>query len=179
MYTYERFFNNEDILGNRLSMAKSYVVSLPENKVIDPIEDQIINGVVDIYKAAEIYLYVERKEIVKKNPEFIEIAVPFEGSRDLFEYRSSTYAFNSPMAKLEVSEIWIRVDIRGKSKEDIESDIETQLNSINKWLDWVNVDVRSFNKNLENSIRELVQARMRDIKQRNDVINSLGLPLRS
>ena len=112
----------------------------------------------------------------------IEADIPFSGDSAMFWVKPSKYTSRRPRGRilrnniLRVSSIVANVDANAK---DIRSDIDTTVECVKKYLDWLHADVDSYNKKLDSLICERITERRNRILRNQGILSSLGYPVRN
>lgn len=109
----------------------------------------------------------------------VTLYIPFEGDVDLFTYRPSTFSTGISLeATLNNQELLIYFEGVSDPHEYVKAEFERQLKGIEKYLGWVEKDVRGFNSNLAQKIKLKIEERRNKILKDGNLISSLGFPLR-
>lgn len=104
--------------------------------------------------------------------------VPYQGDKELFYCRPSTYNWNPPrvvVTKIEIQFVYDRLD---HNSEAIKSAFDGDLGNLKQYLDWVERDVNNFNNQLKQEIRQRVESRRQKILKDQEMVASLGVPLK-
>jgi len=104
--------------------------------------------------------------------------VPFSGNEELFRYIPSTYNYDPPIGRIRENEIIVEINLIDKNKESLNNEFNNRLNEIKKWLSWVSKDTTDFNNSLEQKIYSKIKDRCEKLKNENELISSLGFPLK-
>ena len=109
----------------------------------------------------------------------VEVDVPFRGDSEMFWVRPSTFTLNPPRAMVLQTGI-LRISIVGTSleTEDVRSTIDTTMESVKKYLDWLRADVRNFNAELRGLVETRIAERRSKLLRDQNLVSSLGYRLR-
>lgn len=104
--------------------------------------------------------------------------VPYQGDSELFYCRPSSSNYNHPRAVVTKTEIQFIYEILNHDIQAIKSSFDRDLGNLKQHLDWVEKDVNNFNSQLKQKIRQRVESRRQKILKDQDMVASLGVPLR-
>lgn len=96
--------------------------------------------------------------------------IPFNGDSDLLQYQPSTFTTMWPYAEIRGNRLIIEVDVEDPSTTNPDSQMQGELNRINRYLGWVKQDVEQFNAGLEERIRTALTARKEKLQAMNNVL---------
>jgi len=151
------------------------------------IPPKIYENKIYVYNQKEVDIEVSRdsmRDILDRSRPFyikgvqITIAVPFEGDGELFQYKPSTYTYNSPRGKIVGHEIHLIYEMDTHDAEKLKQMYQKELNRIKRYLKWVEHDVSNFNKELESFTRQIVSQRKQKLLDDTNLISSLGIPIK-
>lgn len=108
----------------------------------------------------------------------VEVEIPFDGERDLFRARPSQYSLNPPRAEIRQCSLVLSYEIRHGSQGDVRSQVDQDLNEVEKYLDRLRSDVEVHNKALHRLAEEAIRHRRERILETQGIVASLGIPLR-
>ena len=104
--------------------------------------------------------------------------VPYEGEKDLFFCRPSTFNFNPPRATVTKTEAQFAYERLDHNAEAVKSEFGRDLANLREYLGWVERDVNQFNSQLMQKIRQRVEWRRQKILNDQGLVASLGFPLK-
>lgn len=109
----------------------------------------------------------------------IRLFIPFSGDKDLLYFCPMRFTL-SGWSNFNVSSGAIYVDILALNKDGdrIKNDIAHQVSTIRDMMGYLNTDLCSLNRDLENAITQSFHNRKENIRKSQDFISSLGLPLK-
>lgn len=105
-------------------------------------------------------------------------AVPFEGDKELFSCKASTFTYSPPRATVQEGEILVRFEEVEPKPEKIKEEFERWLADIEKNINYVNNDLRSYNEGLVASIRQKIDARKSKLLKDQGLVAALGYPIK-
>lgn len=106
--------------------------------------------------------------------------IPFEGDPGIFSISPSTYLSVLPYGHIESNEIRVTYEVPiDKDSSRLKTDFDTNLNTISKYLTFLDDDVAQFNKKLTAAIRAILQRRKDKLEKDIEVVSSFGFPVRS
>lgn len=104
--------------------------------------------------------------------------VPFAGDHNFFFVRPTQFDLNPPRAIVETKAILVPFRAVQIIPEQVKSEFEATLKSINKYLSTQINDVASFNENLEELVAQALASRGQKLKQATDAVNAFGYPVK-
>jgi hypothetical protein len=117
-------------------------------------------------------------ETVYPKRSYYVFSVPFAGPRGLFFYRPSSFTLNPPHAAIGTNELTMTLIDHRDSAETINHEVESRLNSIEKYLATVRSDVEEFNAALPGFIRTAFKWRKDKHAKAANILASLNYPLK-
>src|SRR5574341_27828 len=108
----------------------------------------------------------------------IKISVPYLGDRNLFHFQASTYSFNPPRADVIEEEVVFIYHVTKSNFERLKDEINSDIGSLIKHLEWTNRDVGVFNNQLRSFIQDAVSHRKQKLLKDQDLSVSLGIPVK-
>lgn len=108
----------------------------------------------------------------------ITFFVPYEGDRNLFYCRPSTFDYNPPRVVVGQAEIQFIYDRLNHNAEAVKSQFDSDLGKLKRYLSWVERDVNQFNQELTQKIRQRIEWRKDKVLKDRGLVSSLGFPLR-
>lgn len=190
-------FNDGDLhqwLSARLEAALGDVDGLPEGTLLGtPMEDLI-----------ELFTQRHRVEMVSIDREGVAIqqhgevavprndfgreytgqvhgvafAVPFNGDADLFRYRGSAWLSIYPRAEIGRGELTITILSEKPDGAAVKQKLDRELELIRQFLTGVSPMVSEYNQRIVNEVRIRLEARKKRVLERNNLVTSIGVPVR-
>ncbi len=108
----------------------------------------------------------------------IPLFVPFEGDRELFFCRPSSYTLNPPRGEVGNGELVLKYTRLDHDAEAVMRDYQADLNSIKQYLDWQRTQTQGFNENLKANLQQWVNARRERLLKDKGMAAAIGIPLR-
>jgi hypothetical protein len=108
----------------------------------------------------------------------VSLHVPFNGDADLFKFKASTWSVNPPRAEVNGSELIVSYTAPHQEASGAKQHFDDTLRRLREGIGWINSDVAKHNAALPARAREAVQARRRRLLENQQVVASLGYPLR-
>lgn len=104
----------------------------------------------------------------------IAVQIPFEGRKELFKCRASTYSSSgTPYATVDNNEIAVNYKTTEKDPEKIEQLWKSDIDVIKKNLAWIDKDIVLYNASLENDVRMSLQRRKKEAEDNGSLIDRL------
>jgi len=108
----------------------------------------------------------------------IIFAVPFEGDKELFYCKASTFTYNPPRAQISSDEILITFEETNPDSEKIKVEFENRVADIERHIGFVTNDVTPFNNGLRAKAKQKVEARRARLLRDQGIVSALGYPLK-
>lgn len=187
----------------RLRQALAAVEAIPPDEVLARPESDFVQELVSRYRVNPPRLHLAKRytpgaqdvkvdvsqdpfrAILDRSRPFyvpgtrVEIRVPFDGDPELFRLRPSSFTTIFPRGRVEGQElvIWHEAPTDTLNAEQFKSQLEDQLQSIQRYLEWVVQDCSSFNEELERAVQQAVQRRKQKILQDRNLEAFLKIPI--
>lgn len=107
----------------------------------------------------------------------LTIAIPFEGNCALFDCIPSTYTM-SPEGKVEGQEIHLQYRTRDLDPEAIRQENQRRIEQIEKYLKWIESDVKKHNNWIIQNVKQQVINRKQKVLKTQGFLESIGLPIK-
>ena len=176
-FGYDDLFTNTEVLGNNLKRIEIEIRSVSKETLEKMTEHQIVNKIVHDQNKIEP-LGIHSNEWHRRNDGTrtqLEISIPFEGSKELFNYQPSQHTHTHPKAIVFESHVVILCQITDSATQ-FKLDVNNQIDHINEWVSWVNIDVQSYTTNTTNRAYALLAGVKQDIIKRREFLNEIGIP---
>ena len=108
----------------------------------------------------------------------VRLEIPFEGDTGLFKTRASTYTSMPPIAEIKGKLLLLSVSGADLTSEGTKSLFDRTLCEIREHLGWIENDVKPFNEQLGKLAREAIEARRQKLLDDQNLVASLGFPLK-
>lgn len=108
----------------------------------------------------------------------IKIEIPFEGDSNLFKVQPSTFSVSNPMAEIIDNKLVLKHIGTNFEPTHLKSEIDRQINEIEKWLYDLQKDTEGFNNILKGLATSKIEARKNKILSNNNLVASLGFKLK-
>jgi hypothetical protein len=107
----------------------------------------------------------------------IRVRVPYTGQRELFWFRPSHFTLNPPRGI--VTNDYLEFHIRGDHLvgENVKRTLDSNLNSIQGYLNHIAEQCGAYNASLEAKIREMIKQRKERLLSHRQIVASIGLPM--
>jgi hypothetical protein len=104
--------------------------------------------------------------------------IPFTGDRELFQCAPSAFAANPPLARIDRDEILIETATTEPSADPVKAYLDNTIGQVRTYSDWVNAEVDEFNVGLVGDARAVAAARRDKVINDQQLMASLGMPVR-
>ncbi len=108
----------------------------------------------------------------------VQYFIPYEGDQELFKCRPSHFSLSPPRGRVEAGEIIITFVLLEHDVSKVKAEFEQAIAQIKNHLEWINSDVSQFNAVLRDKIRQRIENRQQKLLKDQDLVASLGFPLR-
>ena len=108
----------------------------------------------------------------------VQYFIPYEGDQELFKCQPSRFSFSPPRGRIEAGEITLTFVLLEHNVNKVKTEFERALTQIEDHLEWINSDVSQFNATLRDKIRRHIENRRQKLLKDQDLVASLGFPLR-
>ncbi|HEX9805102.1 MAG TPA: hypothetical protein VGA67_05460 [Candidatus Dojkabacteria bacterium] len=168
--------DDEEILEYFLSKYKKEKIELLTEQ-IEVMQSEIE---IDISKRRNAFSYVYDDSPFFVKALQLEFHIPFIGEKDLFIYRPSSYHTTSPEADTNGEELIITLSepLEGNPAEAIQSRFDSELKSIESYINFLNKDIEKFNSELEPIIKTELEKRKSKLEIHDKVSSIIRYPIR-
>ncbi|MGI2335728.1 MAG: hypothetical protein ACRKGH_03680 [Dehalogenimonas sp.] len=108
----------------------------------------------------------------------ITFYVPFEGDKELFKCRPSTFNYNPPRADVQDNELVFQYQRTISEIEKIEAEFKHELQGTEEYLSWIKKDVTEFNNGLPTKAHSYIEKRRDKILKDRGLVEKIGFPLK-
>lgn len=109
----------------------------------------------------------------------ITFSVPFEGDRELFYCKASTFTLNPSRASVGDNELLLTYNEVDPNPEPIKADFEKRLSDIETHLRYILNDITPFNNSLRAKTKQYIESTKSKILKDQGVVSALGYPMRT
>ncbi len=132
---------------------------------------------VDVSRDPSRFITDRSRPFSVKGREFT-IFVPFEGDKELFFCRPSSYTLNPPRGEVRNGELVLKYTRLDHDAEAVKRDYQADLISIKQYLNWQRTQTQGFNENLKANLEQWVNARRERLLKDKGMAAAIGIPLR-
>jgi len=108
----------------------------------------------------------------------VDFYIPYEGDKDLFNCKPSTYTLNPPRGIITETDLMLTFQTTNHKSEEVKSSFQGRLNSIKGYLTNIKSGVSEFNNQIEDKIKARINSRREKVKNDQGLAASFGFPLR-
>ena len=178
MYTFNIFngiYFSEYERTNYTKIQKE-IKSKPDNYILQIDENDYINYLVEKYTINSLTFHFN-KESIDENNNIITYYLPFEGNKELLEFKSNHRFLWTKRVFITNGCVCFNVEYNNNS-EKILNEIENVKSNIEKQYANLEKEIELYNNSLFEKISSYFKAYKQTIIQKHDTINSIGIPLR-
>lgn len=104
--------------------------------------------------------------------------LPYAGDMELFKCRPNQYTLNPPRAVIDRKELRFPYDRANKDVASTKPEFDRDVETIVRWIGWVNAQIDDFNKSLEQKAKKAVAERRGELDSAKSGMEEIGLPIR-
>jgi hypothetical protein len=108
----------------------------------------------------------------------VTLTVPFDGEKDMFFVRPSTYDTAPPRAAISDDSVIVKLIVRNFEQEQVKNALNGVLNTIERYLGWQRPTINSFNTSLPTTARQSIEARRERLLRDRKLVSGLGFAVR-
>jgi hypothetical protein len=108
----------------------------------------------------------------------VALTVPFEGERDMFLVRPSTFDSDPPRAAVTGESVVLRLMVRDSEQDRVKDTLNGVLNNIERYLGWHRQAIEGFNNRLPTQARQSIEARRERLLRDRNLVSGLGFPVK-
>lgn len=168
--------------------------ALDPNRVLNTAPDDLVQYFVDKNHVEAPVLHrdkwsIDTKEETERRDDYgrtitvnvqrLYVEIPFDGERELFKARASTYNSSTPRGLIGTQSITlVFTPDRASSPESIKANINSEIDNIEQHLSWIKNDVESHNNALRGIAERAIEQRRARVLQHQGLAAGLGIPLK-
>jgi hypothetical protein len=108
----------------------------------------------------------------------ITLTVPFEGEKDMFFIRPSTFDTAPPRARVNASDIVLQITVQNSEQDQVKNTVSRTLDDIERYLGWQRSSMDGFNSNLADQARQAIEARRERLLRDRNLVSGLGFAVK-
>ncbi|MFS3137206.1 hypothetical protein ACLRDC_17865 [Gluconacetobacter sacchari] len=183
-------------------LIRQEVDRFPANQVLATPEDDLVNYLIEKYalhvprlKADDAYVERQGETQIDVSHRFdygfsgrgnsqpipgheVVIAVPHLDDPDLFHVRASTFTLNPPRISVGNGNVYLRFADVSLDGERIKAEMNRLIAAINEHLGYLRRDFDTWNQRMPSFARQALVERKRRLMAQNNVVASIGLPMK-
>jgi hypothetical protein len=109
----------------------------------------------------------------------VRITVPFEGDAEVFKIQPTSFTLSPPVADIHGNNLIIRIQGTDLKAEEVRKEIEQTLSEIEKYLNTLSDNAKGLNEQLRGIARGAIDRRREKLLSDQNLVASLGFPLKS
>ena len=107
---------------------------------------------------------------------FVGIVIPFSGNEFLFHYTPSQSPLVDVKSQIKKDGLYLEYRIDGRQSDEVKRDIQSDIDTIEQYLESVRKDVTKYNSGIRDIARQHIEKRIEQLKENREVIEGLGIP---
>jgi hypothetical protein len=108
----------------------------------------------------------------------LTLTVPFDGEREMFFVRPSTFDLGPPRAAVTNDSLVLRLTVRNSEQDRVKDTLNGALNDIERYLGWQMSAIEGLNSNLPTQARQTIEARKERLLRDRNLVSSLGFAVK-
>lgn len=152
------------VTDTQLRNATSEIQQIDPDRLLNTPVDDLIAYITTKYRIEVPVLHRERAALDEPQETFIQIndygreigvpatlvtlTVPFEGEKDMFFVRPSTYDTAPPRAAVDGNTVVLRLTVRNSEQGQVKQTLNSALDDIERYLGWQRSTIDGFNANI-------------------------------
>jgi hypothetical protein len=182
------------VIDAQLRNATAEIQGIDPDRLLNTPVDDLVTYVVDKYRIEAPVLHRDRALLDEPQETYIEVndygrqirtpatlvtlTVPFDGEKDMFFVRPSTFDTAPPRAAINGNSVVLRLEVRSSEQAQVKNTLNGVLNDIERYLGWQRSTIDGFNNNLPNQARQSIEARRARLLQDRNLVSSLGFAVK-
>jgi hypothetical protein len=150
--------------------AESFKLDTPRLRRDDAVVEQ---------REAQVQLRdVFESRTIETTGTLVELTIPFDGDGEMFSVRPNTWSSTPPRAELTAEGLVLQIAGRELRPDQVKSEFDRQLKSIDQYLAWLRLDTDAFNTSIPRIARSQIEQRRKKILDDQNLVSNLGFNLK-
>jgi hypothetical protein len=178
----------------QLRNATSEIQQINPDRLLNTPVDDLVDYIAAKYRIEVPVLHRDRAVVDEPKETFIEVndygrlirvpatlvtlTVPFDGEKEMFFVRPSTFDLGPPRAAVTGEAVVLRLTVRNSEQDRVKDTLNGVLNDIDRYLGWQRSTIEGFNTNLPTQARQSIEARRERLLRDRNLVSSLGFPVK-
>jgi hypothetical protein len=182
------------VTDTQLRNATSEIQQIDPDRLLNTPVDDLIAYITTKYRIEVPVLHRERAALDEPQETFIQIndygreigvpatlvtlTVPFEGEKDMFFVRPSTYDTAPPRAAVDGNTVVLRLTVRNSEQGQVKQTLNSALDDIERYLGWQRSTIDGFNANIPGHAKQAIEARRERLLRDRNLVSGLGFAVK-
>jgi hypothetical protein len=182
------------VTDTQLRNATSEIQQIDPDRLLNTPVDDLIVYITTKYRIEVPVLHRERAALDEPQETFIQIndygreisipatlvtlTVPFEGEKDMFFVRPSTYDTAPPRAAVDGNTVVFRLTVRNSEQGQVKQTLNSALDDIERYLAWQRSTIDGFNANIPGHAKQAIEARRERLLRDRNLVSGLGFAVK-
>jgi hypothetical protein len=182
------------VTDTQLRNATSEIQQIDPDRLLNTPVDDLIAYITTKYRIEVPVLHRERAALEEPQETFIQIndygreigvpatlvtlTVPFEGEKDMFFVRPSTYDTAPPRAAVDGNTVVLRLTVRNSEQGQVKQTLNSALDDIERYLGWQRSTIDGFNANIPGHAKQAIEARRERLLRDRNLVSGLGFAVK-
>jgi hypothetical protein len=191
-------FHQADISAlrdGRLRQLEGAVNAIEPNRLLNSSVEDLVSYFADSFKLDTPRLrrddaVVEQRETqvqirdvfesrtIETTGTLVELTIPFDGDSEMFGVRPNRWSLSPPRAEVTAEGLVLKITGRELQPNQVKSESDRQLTSIDEYLAWLRVDTDAFNTSIPQIIRTQIAQRRKKLLDDRNLVSNLGFSLK-
>jgi hypothetical protein len=179
----------------QLRKATNEIQQVDPDRLLNTPVDDLIAYIMTKYRIEVPVLHREQAALDEPQETFVEVndygrqiripatlvilTVPFDGEREMFFVRPSTYDTAPPRAAIDGNTVVLRLTIRNSEQDQVKQTLNSVLDDIERYLGWQRSTIDGFNTNIPGQARLIIEGRRERLLRDRNLVSGLGFAVRS
>jgi hypothetical protein len=182
------------VMDAQLRNATGEIQEIDPDRLLNTPVDDLVAYIAAKYRIEVPLLHRDRAVLDEPQETFIEVndygreirvpatlvtlTVPFDGEKDMFFVRPSTFDSGPPRAAVTGDSVVLRLTVRNSEQDHVKDTLNGVLNDIERYLGWQRSTIEEFNNNLSPRAHQSIEARRERLLRDRNLVSSLGFAVK-
>lgn len=180
-------FDPRERLDNQRSRLDEALAALDEHRLLNTAPNALIDYFIAAYRIEPPALRRhEWQAETDDHADFegnaashrLDIDIPFDGDAEWFGAQAGPWTGTSGAVRISGQSLVLTFEIKRGAEQAARALIDREVNEIEKALAWIRQEVNAYNDSLQLTVETTIQTRRQQILAHQELIASLGIPLR-
>lgn len=161
------------------ALAHHFAVACPELKLDDVWMEPPKDVKIDVSRDPGRYFSDYASDLARHFPGYRSVVhVPFKGGAGVFKLRTNSFTTIWPRGQVRGNDLILTIDYAHDHKPNIDGEVQSFTNLVDKYLGWAREQIDAFNAGLEREAKHAIEARRRRVEERDANLAQSSIPIR-